>query len=131
MGETNGQRLDLRGTKVLVVEDHDDSRDLLGRIISSFGASVMTAADGQEALRLATADPPDLIFSDLRMPEMDGFELLARLRLDDTLRRVRVVAVSAFGAHGDFMRTWAAGFSGHLVKPIDFEIVEAQLRRIL
>ena len=122
--------LDLHGITVLIVEDHADSRDLLRQIVESLGATVTLAADGREALRVVAWIKPDLILCDLRMPVIDGFGFIDRLRHDPTLSRTTVIAVTALGNDADFKRTWESGFDGHLVKPIDYEMITAQLERI-
>lgn len=124
-------KLDLKGVCVLIVEDHEDSRDMLRQIVASTGATVLSAANGEEAMALlATKAPPDLVFCDLLMPRMDGYEFMEWLRRQPHLARIPVVAVSALGANADVMKTWAAGFSGHLVKPVDVWTIAAQLHRI-
>ena len=84
-----------------------------------------------DGLTLARQHPPDVIFCDLRMPGMDGFAFLERLRSDPELRRSRVIAVSGLASEDDVRRTWQAGFDGHLVKPIIYDGLLAQLKRTL
>lgn len=124
-------KLDLRGVTILVVEDNHDSRDMLRQIAASFGATVLSAANGEEAIALlATKPAPDLVFCDLMMPRMNGFQFMDWLRRQPHLARIPVIAVSALGAESDIMKTWSAGFSGHLVKPVDFWTIAAQLHRV-
>jgi CheY-like chemotaxis protein len=127
---TSEQKLDLSGVTVLIVEDHPDSRDMMRQVVESFGASVAVAADGRQALRVISWMKPDLILCDLRMPVIDGFGFIDRLRHDPNLSRTAVLAVTALGSEVDIRRTWEAGFDGHLVKPIDYEMIAAQLERI-
>jgi CheY-like chemotaxis protein len=122
--------LDLRGVTVLIVEDHPDSRDMLRQVVESFGASVAVAPDGRQALRVVAWMRPDLILCDLRMPVTDGFGFIDRLRHDPNLSRTAVLAVTALGSDADVRRTWEAGFDGHLVKPVDYGMIAAQLERI-
>jgi CheY-like chemotaxis protein len=122
--------LDLKGVNVLIVEDHADSSDMLRQIVEWFGASVAIAADGREALATAGWLRPDLILCDLRMPVIDGFGFIDRLRHDPALSRTAVLAVTALGSDVDARRTREAGFDGHLVKPIDYETIAAQLARL-
>jgi CheY-like chemotaxis protein len=128
---TSPQKLDLNGVTVLIVEDHPDSRDILRQVVESFGASAAVAADGHQALRVISSMKPDLILCDLRMPVIDGFGFIDRLRHDPNLSRTAVLAVTALGSEADIRRTWEAGFDGHVVKPIDYETIAAQLERIL
>jgi len=120
----------LHGIRILIVEDHADSRELLRQIVASFGATVWVAADGSEALAIASAWTPDLILADLRMPGMDGFALLSRLRDAPRLCGIRVVAVSALATGADIKRTWLAGFDGHVAKPIDYDLVALVIERV-
>lgn len=122
--------VDLHGVTILIVEDHPDSRDLLCQIVESFGAKVATAADGREALATARRLQPDLILCDLRMPVLDGFGFMERLRHDPDLSRTAVLAVTALAGEADVRRTWEAGFDGHLIKPVDYTTMGAQLQRL-
>ena len=81
-------------------------------------------------MRIVQNLQPDLIFCDLVMPFVDGFELMDCLKRNPRLCRVPVIAVSALGTVADVERTLAAGFAGHLLKPVDYGIIEAQLRRV-
>lgn len=118
------------GSTVLVVEDQGDSRDMMRQMLEALGLRVFVAEDGRQALGLLEEDP-DLILCDLLMPRIDGFTLVARLRSDPRWRATPVVAVTGLGYDSDYQRTWEAGFDGHLVKPIDIEIVIETLRRHL
>jgi CheY-like chemotaxis protein len=119
-----------RGTRVLVIEDHADSRDLLRQILQSVGVHVLMAGNGAEGLRVATSEPPDLILCDLKMPVMDGFTFLDQLRRMASVAHIPVVAVTALGGEADLLRTWQAGFDGHLTKPIDHDSVVATVDRV-
>src|SRR5262245_20581217 len=119
----------LQGATVLVVDDHEDSRNLLRQMVEWFGARVHTAGNGQEALASLERQTPDLLLLDLRMPKMDGFTVFRRLRADPRFSKLRAIAVTALGSDADIMRTWEAGFDGHLVKPIDFETLAHALNR--
>jgi len=122
--------LDLAGLAVLIVEDDADSREMLEQMVGSFGAAVVTARNGADAMDRIAENRPDLVFCDLVMPRVDGFAFVHWLKRSPKFCRIPVIAVSALGTPADFERTFAAGFSGHLLKPIDYAIVEAQLRRV-
>lgn len=122
--------LDLRDVTVLIIEDHADSREMLGQIVASFGANVVVAEDGREALRTVGWVKPSLILCDLRMPGLDGFAFVETLRHHPALRRTPVIAVTALGSNADVMRTFEAGFNGHLTKPIDFDTIALALERV-
>ena len=120
-----------KGVTVLVVEDHPDSRDVLGKLLRSVGARPLLARDGRDALVQLEKETPDLVLCDLLMPRMDGFAFLELLRRDPIHGKLPVVAVTALGADADLHRTWAAGFDGHLTKPIDYDSILALLNRVL
>jgi CheY-like chemotaxis protein len=119
----------LAGIRVLIVEDHADSREALRQMLDWLGATVWPAGSGAEALTIAALESPDLVLCDLRLPGMDGFALLARLRALPAARPIRVVAVSGCGREDDIKRTQEAGFDGHLVKPLDFELLVRVVER--
>jgi CheY-like chemotaxis protein len=100
-------------------------------MVEALGARAILAEDGRAALALVPTASPDLIFCDLLMPRMDGFTFFKRVRAIGLRREPPpVVAVSVLGSLADVQRTWAAGFSGHLVKPIDFDRIRDWVARL-
>lgn len=122
---------DLSRLVVLIVEDNLDFRDLLVEFVETLGATVRVARDGYEGMSQVLRSPPHLIFCDLRMPGLDGFGFVKRLRDDPKLSRIPVIAVSGLASDADILRSWAAGFAGHLVKPVNRETIRAQMERVL
>jgi CheY-like chemotaxis protein len=122
--------LNLGGLTILIIEDHDDSRELLRDIVESFGATAVLATDGDDAIKKVSWIKADLVLCDLLMTRLDGFGFIDWLRQDPKLSRTPVIAVTALGDDADFRRTWDAGFNGHIVKPIDYEAIAAQLERV-
>jgi signal transduction histidine kinase/ActR/RegA family two-component response regulator len=112
---------DLSGVHVLVVDDDRDARELIFRILSDCQATVRIAASAREAVDAMRASPPDLLISDLGMPEVDGFELLAWVRQlgRDHGGEVPAVALTAFARSEDRLRALEAGFSAHISKPVE------------
>jgi PAS domain S-box-containing protein len=104
--------------RVLVVEDNLDGRLALVELIEASGHTVVGAADGHEALRIAEQWKPDVVLLDLGLPLMDGYEVAARLRNNLGLATTRLVALTGWGAQRDRERTAAAGFDAHLIKPV-------------
>src|ERR1700758_2511548 len=104
---------------IVIVEDHADSRDLIGAFLRQKGANVISAADGFEGLEAVKMHHPDLVLSDLAMPRRDGFELLNDIRsLDsDYGGHVPVIAMTALVHYSDRRRSRDAGFETHLSKP--------------
>jgi len=125
-----GPRLNLTGVTILVVDDNGEFQDVMRRFITTFGATVREARNGEEALAVLRKEKPHLIFCDLRMPVMDGYGFMERVASDPLFCRIPIIAVSGAGSDSDFMRTWAAGFSGHLIKPIGRDVIASQLDRV-
>jgi two-component system, chemotaxis family, CheB/CheR fusion protein len=121
----------LDGVTILLAEDHPDSLDVMRQTLESFGARVLPAAHGQQALRILSTAKVDVILADLRMPVMDGFELGRRVRANPRWARAPLVAVTALGDYSDYMRTLELGFDAHVVKPIDYDALVAVLWRLL
>jgi len=105
--------------RVLVVEDDPDSLELMTYLFHAFGHEAIGAGSGDAALSLALSTRPDLILCDLRLPGMDGFEILSRIKSDPSLQSIPVVAVTAYAMPGDRERVMSAGFRGYVTKPID------------
>jgi PAS domain S-box-containing protein len=112
---------DLGGVNVLVVDDDRDARELIFRILSDCQANVRIAGSAREAVDAMRVSPPDLLISDLGMPEVDGFELLAWVRQlsRDHGGEVPAVALTAFARSEDRLRALEAGFSAHISKPVE------------
>ncbi len=124
-GSSADSRLD--GVKVLVVDDDDDSRDLIACLLAEQGASVLAAASADEAMRQLEAGGPDVLLSDIAMPDVDGYALLKRIRARPAERggRIPAVALTAYARGVDGERAFSAGFQAHVTKPIDPEALTA------
>lgn len=103
--------------RVLVVEDNRDIADSLAALLSSMGHTVKTVCDGETALISAPGFDPEIVFVDLALPGIDGFEVASRLRATDGGRRRTLVAFTGFGGEDVNRRVRAAGFDVHLMKP--------------
>ena len=112
---------DMRGTSVLVVDDDRDARELIARILADCHASVRLAASAREAFDLLRADPPDLLISDLGMPDVDGLELLSWVRAlpREAGGQVAAIALTAFARSEDRLKALEAGFGAHVSKPVE------------
>jgi PAS domain S-box-containing protein len=107
----------LRGRTILVVEDHDDARELIVGVLESAGARVLSASTTSEGVALAEQVRPDVLVADLGLPGEDGYALLARLRA--MFRDIPALALTAYARTADRERVLAAGFQQHVVKPVD------------
>jgi len=113
--------ISLRDVHVLVVDDDEESRELASLVLTDAGAETRTAPSAREAMALLEEWPPDVLVSDLEMPEEDGFSLLRRARRAAMLRsrKLPALALTAYGRSEDRVRVLAAGFNLHLAKPAD------------
>jgi signal transduction histidine kinase len=118
-----------RARRVLIVDDNADAAEMLAELLRMSGHSVALAYDGATALEVARDLGPEVALLDLGLPVMDGYELAGRLRELDACRHTRLIAVTGYGQPGDRERSKAAGFSDHVVKPVDLATVEALLTR--
>jgi two-component system cell cycle response regulator DivK len=110
---------DNSGTRVLVVEDFADNRDLLTEYLTFRGFAVTAEADGEAALRSARADRPDVILMDLRMPGLDGWQTTRRLKADPSTANVPVIAVTAHALKREVDSARDAGCDAVVAKPFD------------
>jgi signal transduction histidine kinase/CheY-like chemotaxis protein len=116
------------GLRLLFVEDHDDTREVLARLLSRRGYKVETARNAQEARSLSGGKAFDLLVSDIALPDATGCELLKEL---SSKHRLRGIAMSGFGSDADLAQSRAAGFLEHLVKPIDATALDAAIQRVV
>ena len=115
---------------VLVADDNRANRQALSALLESVGHRVIVASDGREALEKARAERPQLVISDVLMPLMDGYELARRLRAQLPVDAgLQLVAVTGYGLERDRQRSAEAGFTAHLVKPIELAMLEELLLR--
>jgi two-component system, cell cycle response regulator DivK len=119
--------------KILVVEDNLDNRRILVYRLKRIGDfEIFEANNGQEALNLVEKDTPDLIFMDLKMPVMDGWEATRRIRSTEVGRSVPIIALTAQAMAGDEQKALAAGCDDYVAKPIvDPQVVREKLERLL
>jgi signal transduction histidine kinase len=111
----------LDGLHLLIVDDDEDSRDLIELLLTEQGAEVSSASSAGEALRLVAESPPDVLVSDIGMPDVNGYSLIRRVRSLPGHRggRTPAVALTAYARPEDGERAFAAGFQAHVTKPVD------------
>ena len=113
----------LSGLEVLIVEDSEDTLTLLSAIFRREGASVTTAVSAAEALQSAVTKRPDIIVSDIGMPETDGYQLLEQLRILPGLKDVPAIAISGYASEDDRQRALASGYVALVPKPIEVDVL--------
>ncbi|MDT5361528.1 MAG: two-component system, cell cycle response regulator DivK [Mycobacterium sp.] len=117
--------------RILVVEDNPLNLKLVRDVLQFAGYDVIEAKSGEEGLRVAQRDPPDLVLMDLQLPGIDGTETLRRLREGSLGRDVPVVAVTAFAMAEDRERAFLAGFDGYVEKPISVRELPGQVEAFI
>jgi CheY-like chemotaxis protein len=128
-----GGPMGLGRNMILVVEDNLDNRRILVYRLRRFGEfEIIEASNGQEAVGLARDQAPDLIFMDLKMPVMDGWEATRQIRALEGGKRIAIIALTAQAMGGDEQKALAAGCDDYLAKPIvDPNMVREKVERLL
>jgi two-component system CheB/CheR fusion protein len=120
----------LSGLEVLVVDDSEDTTEMVQHLLEIGGASVCAVTSGSEALRIAREREFDVVLSDISMPEMDGFQFLSELRKLPGKEDLPAVALTGFGRPEDLRRATAEGFYAHLTNPFDIQTLARLLQKI-
>jgi two-component system, cell cycle response regulator DivK len=120
--------------KALIVEDNEDNRRILVYRLRKLGDfDILEATHGEQALEIATREPLDLIFMDLKLPVLDGWETVRRLRaVEGPVRDVPIIALTAQAMVGDKERALAAGCDDYITKPVmDANVIKEKVERLL
>jgi CheY-like chemotaxis protein len=118
-------------TTILVVEDNEMNRDMLSRRLKRRGYEVLVAEDGQKGLEVARGSVPDLILMDMSLPVIDGWEVTRRLKADDALKHIPVIALTAHAMANDREKAIEAGCDDYDTKPIDLTRLLAKMVTLL
>jgi two-component system KDP operon response regulator KdpE len=122
----------MKETRILVVDDQPDVRDLLKTVLSMRGFDVATAEGGPEALELLQLDAmPDLILLDVQMPQMDGWDTLSAIRSNYGYEGPRVVMCTVKGHPRDLIHGWSTGCDGYIWKPFDVQLLVDEIEHVL
>jgi CheY-like chemotaxis protein len=125
---TDGEPWD--GRVILIVDDVEHYHEYM-RLLMKSATRVESAYNGQEAIEAARNLRPDLILMDLRMPVLDGFEAIVRLKFDPAMKDIPILAVTAQAMEEDRMRSMQVGANGYITKPIDIEAFRKEVARVL
>ena len=117
--------------KILIVDDNQDSRELAVKILKRKGYRICEAVDGEDALLKAAAELPDLILMDISLPKIDGYEVTRRLKEDNDLKAIPIIALTAHAMKGDKEKALANGCEGYISKPIDIHEFPEQIKKFL
>ena len=116
---------------VLVVDDSIDNLTMISLDLQQNGYRVVTATNGEEAVKVAAMTNPDLILMDLAMPGVDGLESTRQIRQSEDLKDIPVIALTAFSTDGFRRAAHQTGFDGYLTKPVDFTRLHDLIRRLI
>jgi two-component system cell cycle response regulator DivK len=118
--------------KILVVDDNQDSRELVVKVLKSRGYHMIEAFDGEDALRKAVTELPDLILMDISLPKVDGYEVTRRLKGMDAFKLTPIIAMTGHAMKGDMEKALSAGCEAYISKPINIrelpELVRCSIR---
>ena len=117
-------------SKILIVEDSIDAREMLAMLFNMEGYNVATAKDGREGLRRASADNPDLIVTDIQMPYVDGNEMIRRLRAQPDSKRVPIIVMTAYGEDTG-NRAVQSGADRAFTKPVDYDLLLQAIKDLI
>lgn len=116
--------------KILVVDDVEFNRDLLVQLLGD-DYEVIEAADGEEGIRRATQERPDLILMDLGLPVLDGWEATKKIKAHNELKHIPVIAITSHAMIGDERRAQAAGCDDYMAKPIDEDELKRKINKLI
>lgn len=120
------------GTKsrILIVDDNRDAADSMGMLLELLGNEVYVAYDGEQAMCAAAVHRPDVVFLDIGLPRMNGYEVARSIRKQPWGSEIKLVALTGWGQQEDRQRAQEAGFDRHLVKPLDYELLTSVLAEL-
>src|SRR5262249_39743814 len=103
--------------RILVVEDHEENRRILRILLTSAGFELIEAETGEEGVRRAETEHPDLILMDIQLPGLDGYEATRRIKANPALRPIPLIVVTSYALSGDDVKAFEAGCDAYLTKP--------------
>ena len=117
--------------RILIVEDQEDNRTIMRDVLSTVGYDLIEALNGEDAVRLAQSEQPDLVLMDIQMPVLDGYEATRRIKAIAELRSIPIIAVTSYALSGDEAKARAAGCDGYIAKPFSPRELLARVRKYL
>ena len=118
-------------SKILLVEDNEDNRDMLLRRLERKGFDVVIAVNGEEGVEMASSTSPDLILMDMSLPVLDGWGATKKIKTNDETKHIPVIALTAHVMVGDREKTIAAGCDDYDTKPVDFKSLLLKMDALL
>jgi PAS domain S-box-containing protein len=124
---SSGETVEKTGWRVLLVEDHEDTRRVMQRLLESLGCTVVSAGTVREAVALADKEHFDLMISDIGLPDGTGMDAMVQI---NRLKKIPGIALSGYGQDEDLKRSREAGFETHLTKPVNFDTLRETINRV-
>ncbi|MFO1418703.1 MAG: response regulator [Methylotetracoccus sp.] len=118
-------------TRILLVEDNEMNRDMLGRRLQRRGYELVIAVDGAEGVSKAQSDAPDIILMDMSLPVLDGWEATRRLKAESATQAIPVIALTAHAMSGDRDKALEAGCDDYDTKPVEFDRLLSKIEALL
>jgi len=118
-------------TTILIVEDNEMNRDMLSRRLERKGYEILLAVDGEQGIAVARASAPDLILMDMSLPVVDGWEATRRMKSDELLRKIPIIALTAHAMANDRDKALEAGCDDYDTKPIELPRLLAKIEALL
>ena len=117
--------------RILIIEDQEDNRAIMRDLLTGAGFELIEAVDGEEGVKLAQSERPDLILMDIQLPIIDGYEATRQIRAIVDLKSIPIIAVTSYALSGDEAKTRAAGCNGYVAKPFSPRQLLAKVREFL
>ena len=117
--------------RILVVEDHEENRQILRDLLGHAGFEMLEAYSGEDGVMAAARERPDLILMDIQLPGIDGYEVTRRIKADPALRAIPIIAVTSYALSGDDQKALAAGCDAYVTKPFSPRELLAKIRGFL
>ena len=117
--------------RILIVEDQEDNRVIMRDVLSSAGYDLIEAVNGEDGVKLAHSERPDLILMDIQLPIIDGYEATRQIKGSTVLKSIPIIAVTSYALSGDEVKARAAGCDGYIAKPYSPRELLAMVRKYL
>ena len=117
--------------RILVVEDEEDNRRIVRDLLTSVGYEIIEAVTGEEGVKAAETQLPDLILMDIQLPGFDGYEATRRIKANPVLHHIPIIVVTSYALSGDDAKAFEAGCDGYVAKPFSPRALLAKIREYL
>jgi two-component system cell cycle response regulator DivK len=117
--------------RVLVIEDHEENRRIIRLLLGSAGIEMIEAVTGEEGIKAAERERPDLILMDIQLPGLDGYEATRRIKGSPALRHIPIIVVTSYALSGDDVKAFEAGCDAYVTKPFVPRELLAKVREYL